>query len=110
MSVDVKILNSRTAAWPVILSWPINLKSQLLIWFMACSVLLSAFSLVYVRGVNRQLISEWQSLQSTSQKLYTEKDQLLLEGSAWTARARISNIAVNRLGMVVPKNSRIVLV
>lgn len=73
-------------------------------------MLISAFSVVYVKNYERRLFSELQFSQQSAQKLHVEWGQLLLEQSTWATPSRIQLIAQQRFGMKVPSASRIFMV
>lgn len=109
MNVAVKTLN-RSVFIPVILSWPISIGYQLAMWCLMLMVLFSAFGLVYIKDIDRQLTGEYQILQRNYQTLHTKWSQLLLEDGVWSSRTRVEKIAKKQLGMVVPAKNSIILV
>jgi len=74
------------------------------------TILVSAFSIVYVRQLNRELFMTLQSQQSARDNLHIEWGQLLLEQSAWGTQSRVQTVAQNKLDMVTPNQKNIVLV
>jgi len=72
-------------------------------------VIFSAFSVVYVKDLNRRLFVQSQGLQQERNHMLTQWNKLLLEESTWGTQARIENLATNRLNMQLPKQSNIVL-
>jgi cell division protein FtsL len=109
MNVAVKTLN-QTVVSPVVLSWPVSIRLQLSVWILIFSVLLSAFSLIYIRDVNRKLVNDLQMSQSTYQTLHIEWSRLLLEKSTLSVRPHIAKVAKQKLGMITPSADSIVLV
>ena len=77
---------------------------------LAVSVLLSAFSVVYVKDINRRLLMRDQTYQAQNVDAYIEWGKLLLEQGAWSRQSRIQRIAVNQLGMHIPVAKNIVMV
>ena len=74
------------------------------------AVLFSAFSIVYIRQLDRQLFMNLQTEQHTRDNLHVEWSQLLLEQSAWGTQSRVQTLAENQLDMTLPKQKNIVLV
>ena len=109
MNVAVKTLNQSVLS-PVILSWPISFKHQLVVWTLILTVLFSAFGLIYIKDVNRRLMGNLQMSQRTNRNLHTQWSQLLLEKSTWAVRTRVEKFAEQKLDMVVPSANSIVLV
>ena len=62
----------------------------------------SAVELVLYRHQSRRLFVELQSLRQTRLGLDQEWGQLLLEQATWGAEIRVVQIAVEKLGMLVP--------
>lgn len=62
----------------------------------------SAFAVIYTRDLDRQLVSQWQSLQMQKTNIIQTYNQLWLEDSAWSTQSRIIDRATSRLAMVVP--------
>lgn len=73
-------------------------------------ILLSAFSIIYIKDLNRRLFIHYQVLQATKTQALVEKGKLLLEQSTWSAQTRIQHIAVEKLKMHVPHTGNIVLI
>ena len=76
---------------------------QLVILLLGLIILVTAFSVVFVRDMNRQMMSQLQALESTQNGLHNEWSQLLLEDSTWASQARIEQVATQKLNMVMPK-------
>lgn len=70
-------------------------------------LLISAFTVLYIKDMNRRLFIEYQDLQSNHDKLYQEWGKLLLEQSTWATQARVQKIAQSRLGMSVPSTQEV---
>lgn len=73
-------------------------------------VFLSAFLVVYSRNVHHQLFQKEQRLLSVQRQLQVEWTQLLLEEGALSNASRISHIASQKWGMLLPSQQRTVLV
>lgn len=71
-------------------------------------VLMTALSLIYVKDLNRQLYSEFETLRQNQEELKIQKDQLLLEQNTFAAQARVQEMARDRLNMISPDASSIV--
>lgn len=81
-----------------------------LVFGLALAVLLSAFSLVYVKDLNRRLISQSQISQIEYTALHSKWSHLLLEKGSLSSQARVARIATQKLHMVMPKPSKIVMI
>lgn len=85
-------------------------KQMLQIFVLIFAVLLSAFSVVYVKDLHRRMFIAYQDLQQQQTQLYVDWGKLLLEQSTWSTQARVQKIAQQRLGMEAPQTKDIVLV
>jgi cell division protein FtsL len=65
---------------------------------------------VYVKHESRKLFVDLQQLQTVRDDLNVEWGQLQLEQSTWATPGRIENVAVSRLGMVIPEPQAVVTV
>jgi cell division protein FtsL len=77
---------------------------------LAVIVLLSALAVVYVADLNRRLFTEVQEQQAIANQLHLDWGKLLLEQSTWSTQARIQGLAQEKLGMVAPGTSNIIMV
>ncbi len=77
---------------------------------LALVVLLSALAVVYVADLNRRVFIHVQEEQGTANQLRLDWGKLLLEQSTWSTQARIQSIAQEKLGMVAPAGSNIVMI
>ncbi len=109
MNTSVKTLNSVALA-PNVFNWSLYSVKHIVMLVLVFAVLISAFSLVYVKDMNRRLLSNVQTFQNTQADLHTQWSKLLLEESALSSNARIERIATQQLGMVLPKAQSIVVV
>ena len=80
------------------------------ICLLAFFVLLSAFSVVYLKQFNRQLIIEAETLQNNAEAMHTAWGQLLLEQAAWSTQVRLQVVAQQQLGMEIPSPKEIKMV
>lgn len=71
-------------------------------------VFLSAFSIVYVRDYQRQLVTDLQGMEMAYDAMLTQRSQLLLEQAAFSTQTRIQDVAVQKLGMVFPQQEAII--
>lgn len=78
--------------------------------FLALTVFLSGFGVVYMKDVNRRYFVESQSLTKHANELETEWGQLMLEQSAWSTQSRIEKVATQKLNMQTPVQQSIVMV
>ena len=72
-------------------------------------VIASAFSIVYIKDLNRRLLIDFQSQTTQMQAHKTKRGQLLLEESTWARQSRVQQIAENQLDMVMPTSKDVVL-
>ena len=77
-------------------------RSTLVVATLLLLVLLSAVSVIYLKDLNRQLISELQGLQHSEHMLQVDKGRLLLEQGALTTQTRVQNIAQTQMEMIAP--------
>lgn len=73
-------------------------------------MLISSLGLIYLRDLNRQVISQLNTLQIERDDLHVEWGRLLLEFSTWGAPARIQRIAEEQLHMSSPPPQSVVMV
>ena len=85
------------------------IKSSWLTVMLVVSIIVSTFTLIYVKDLNRRLFIESQSLQGVHQQQVNQWSKLLLEQSTWSAQSRIQNIALQDLQMVMPTAKNTVL-
>lgn len=74
------------------------------------SILLSAFTLIYTKDLNRRLFIQYHNAQQQQQQYQIEWGKLLLEQSAWSTQARIQRIAQQHLSMMAPAAKDVVMV
>lgn len=72
---------------------------------LSIAVLISGFSLIYLKALQRDHMIGLQATQQHHDQLLSRWNQLQVEHSSWTSPARIQAIAQNNLGMVHPKMS-----
>src|SRR3989338_6000556 len=87
-----------------------SVKQQLWVGFLVIVLLLSAFSVIYLKDLSRRLYIQYQQLQQVQQQKEMEWSKLLLEKGAWSTQSRVQHIATNKLDMIVPAASAVVLV
>jgi cell division protein FtsL len=101
MNTAVKAITSRgLSLWTLPISWS---KAHLVIFIMALAVIASAFSLVYVRDMNRQLTSQVAQAQFENGTLHNQWTQLLQKKSALASQANVAVLAKKDFGMKLPK-------
>ncbi len=74
-------------------------------WFLVCSVLVSALSVVSVRHKHRIAYTHYQSEQSRRDALSDEWGQLLIEENLWAFPHRIEKDAIDVLSMRAPESN-----
>lgn len=82
------------------------------VWTVAllCLMLASAIAVIYVSHLNRHAFSQYQAALQMRDRLDIEWGQLLLEQSTQASHARVEQLARERLAMMAPDASQIVLV
>ena len=73
-------------------------------------LLLSAFSVVYMKDLNRRLFIQYQTLQQDKAEQLVQWGKLLLEQSTLSTQSRIQQIATKQLDMLSPNAHNIALV
>jgi len=86
------------------------LRENLLVISLCVAVFVSAFSVVYVRDMNRRLFAGLQEMRTVQNQLHLQWGQLLLEQSTWSTQARIQYIAQHHLDMELPTSKNSVMV
>ena len=73
-------------------------------------ILLSAFSVIYMKDLNRRFFIQYQTLQQDKAEQLVQWGKLLLEQSTWSTQSRIQQIATKQLNMISPNAHDVVLV
>jgi len=77
---------------------------------LSLTVMLSALAVVYAKHESRKLFVEWQGLLARQDEMNIEWGQLQLEQSTWATHTRVESLARERLGMILPPQSAVVIV
>jgi cell division protein FtsL len=77
---------------------------------LACLVLCSAVCEVVIKHENRQTFVRLQQLIQTQLILVRHRDHLLLDRGRLLAQHRLSQVARDRLGMVLPRSNAVIRV
>jgi len=85
-------------------------KRGVLLSLLIIILFVSAFSIVYMKDLNRRLFMQYQTLQQEKSQAVIEWGRLLLEQSTWSTQSRIQEIAQRQLGMVMPAAKDVTLV
>ena len=88
----------------------ISVKQQFLVSALIVLLLISAFSVIYLKDLSRRKFIQYQQLQQVQENDEVEWSKLLLEEGTWSTQARIQNIATTQLNMVMPQMKDIVMV
>lgn len=88
----------------------VPLKNQLVVGTLIVLLLVSAFSVIYLKDLSRRLFIQYQQAQQVQEHDEVEWSKLLLEEGAWSTQARIQNLASTRLDMVMPTMKNIVMI
>ena len=96
--IDVRNLDAR----------PIDLSIVCLL--IVVLLVVSALGVIYSSYKSRQLFSESQKLNRESIQLGEEWGRLLLEQSTWASPDRINELAKEKLQMIVPETSAIIVI
>jgi cell division protein FtsL len=78
--------------------------------FLIALLIISAFSVVYLKDLNRRTFIRYQDMAHANQQARVDWGKLLLEQSTWAAQANIHQTAEQRLHMYTPDAKDIVLV
>ncbi len=85
-------------------------RRQITLLMLACAVLVSALSTIYVIQMTRTLHADYQRSLIEQNRLHALRSQLLLERSTWTMPARIQQVAESKLGMIIPEHESVVVI
>lgn len=77
---------------------------------LSLAVMLSALAVVYAKHESRKLFVEWQGLLAKQDEMNIEWGQLQLEQSTWATHTRVESLARERLGMILPPQTAVVIV
>lgn len=88
----------------------VSMKQQLQISALIILLLVSAFSVIYLKDLSRRLFIRYQNLQQVQQRNEIEWSKLLLEEGAWSTQARVQNIATTQLNMITPTMKEVVMI
>lgn len=108
MNTAVKTLSYRASlplVFPIIAT-----KKYCLVLSLAVIVLMSAFGLVYLKDVNRRLISQLDTLQANQAELRNHWTQFLLEKMQLANQTRIIHLARDNLNMDMPVPKSVVMI
>lgn len=102
--------SSTSSALPMkLIEWLMN-RSVTLGFVLIVALTFSAFAVIYVVHLNRQLYGELQQLQAEQDRLDYEYEKLLLEQSAWSEYSRVEKVSRSELAMSVPPLDEMVMV
>jgi cell division protein FtsL len=85
-------------------------KQQLFVGAFIVLLVVSAFSVIYLKDLSRRMFIHYQNLQQVQQQDEIEWSKLLLEQGAWSTQARVQDIAANDLNMVMPAMKDVVII
>jgi len=83
---------------------------SLLVCILLCSLIITAFSVIYTKDMARQEFMALHSLQYQHDQMMIDQSKLLLEQNTWSSPIRIQGIAQNKLNMVNPAKNTIVFI
>lgn len=78
-----------------------------LLWL---AVVCSALAVAYYSHLCRQTYGQLTAMEREANRLQVEYGRYLLEQSAWGSLQRVESMAMDRLGMHIPKANEIVMV
>ncbi|ADJ27190.1 cell division protein FtsL [Nitrosococcus watsonii] len=87
-----------------------DLARWLLVAVLSALIVASGVAVVYVKHENRRLFMELQGFYKVRDQLDEEWGRLLLEQSTLARQGRVERLARERLGMVVPDSSEVVII
>lgn len=85
-------------------------RENMITGLLTALVILSAFSVVYMKDLNRRLFIQYQNLQQVQAQAMSDFSKLLLEQSTWSTQSRVQRIAKDDLQMQLPTSDNTVLV
>ena len=109
MNATTRVITQELLALPA-LTWQRLSKQSLQTFALLTLVLACAFSVITIKNNHRELTSDIQSLQYQFHNLQVERNQLLLEQSAWAKEARIKQVAESRWQMKLPDAKHSVMI
>lgn len=77
-------------------------KQLLMVLFLLVAVLISALLVVYTTNEHRSSFSQLQQLEQQMHQLQLQRGQLLLEQASLATPARVEELAVQKLQMILP--------
>jgi cell division protein FtsL len=88
----------------------VSLKNQFFVGALIILLIVSAFSVIYLKDLSRRLFIRYQNLQQVQQHDEVEWSKLLLEEGAWSTQSRVQNVATTQLNMIMPAMKNIVMI
>lgn len=107
--MNARVVTQEILALPAI-TWQRLSKQSLQLLVLLAVVFACAFSVITIKNWHRQLTGDMQSLQHEYHNMQVERNQLLLEQSAWTKQARVQQLAENRWQMRSPDARHTVMI
>ncbi len=77
---------------------------------LVVGLLLSAFSMIYAKDLERRLFIQYQEQQEQQARSVVEWNRLLLEQGTWSAQLRVQKIAAEELGMIAPASGDVIMI
>jgi cell division protein FtsL len=108
MNTAVKALTGKALVWRSF-SWRMT-RHQFILMLSVAAILLSAFSLVYLKDVNRRLMSHYEVQQSNNIQLRNRWSQLVIQKSKFAGQRHVAALAKRDLHMTLPLASAIVMI
>jgi cell division protein FtsL len=107
MNTATRVMEPSAVSKPATLARNINWNLGVII--VTLGILLSAFGLIYLKDLNRQLFIQYQNQQKIQTQYEVEWGKLLLEQSTWSTQARVESTAQQKLNMTIAKSQDIIL-
>lgn len=85
-------------------------RQQLFMLTLALVVFLSAFSVIYVTHLTREMHATYAQNMTEQDRMHVQRGQLLLERSTWMMQARVQKMAETQLDMIIPNHKSVVIV
>lgn len=108
MNTAVKVLTGKTLVWRSF-SWRLT-RLHMVLMLSVTAILLSAFSLVYLKDMNRRLTSHYEVQQSNNIQLRNRWSQLVIKKSKLAGQRHVAALAKRDLHMTLPLASAIVMI
>lgn len=109
MNAAARLVHQSVLSRQLILTYFLTKKQALMLLF-TLAILISGLSIIYNTHITRLMYSGYQRELLEQTQLHIQRSQLLLERSTLLTQPRIQQIAVNKLGMLMPDQKSVVII